>query len=146
MSRRFNPRAWLGTLAAAAVLAGCAAGSPRPTPAELPPNVDLIGVRQAWHAKLAPIDFPLQVHTQGSQVLLATGEGTVTTLDARTGGVIGQVSAGAPLSAGVGSDGTVSAVVTRANQVVALEGGRELWRHRLPPPPWHHRPAMCPIG
>ena len=132
MSRRFNPRAWLGTLAAAAVLAGCAAGSPRPTPAELPPNVDLIGVRQAWHAKLAPIDFPLQVHTQGSQVLLATGEGTVTTLDARTGGVIGQVSAGAPLSAGVGSDGTVSAVVTRANQVVALEGGRELWRHRLP--------------
>ena len=132
MSRRFNPRAWLGTLAAAVVLAGCAAGSPRPTPAELPPNVDLIGVRQAWHAKLAPIDFPLQVHTQGSQVLLATGEGTVTTLDARTGGVIGQVSAGAPLSAGVGSDGTVSAVVTRANQVVALEGGRELWRHRLP--------------
>ena len=132
MSRRFNPRAWLGTLAAAALLAGCAAGSPRPTPAELPPNVDLIGVRQAWHAKLAPIDFPLQVHTQGSQVLLATGEGTVTTLDARTGGVIGQVSAGAPLSAGVGSDGTVSAVVTRANQVVALEGGRELWRHRLP--------------
>ncbi len=130
--RRLNPRAWLGTLAAAAVLAGCAAGSPRPTPAELPPNVDLIGVRQAWHAKLAPIDFPLQVHTQGSQVLLATGEGTVTTLDARTGGVIGQVSAGAPLSAGVGSDGTVSAVVTRANQVVALEGGRELWRHRLP--------------
>ena len=114
------------------MLAGCAAGSPRPTPAELPPNVDLIGVRQAWHAKLAPIDFPLQVHTQGSQVLLATGEGTVTTLDARTGGVIGQVSAGAPLSAGVGSDGTVSAVVTRANQVVALEGGRELWRHRLP--------------
>ena len=130
--RRLNPRAWLGTLAAAAVLAGCAAGSPRPTPAELPPNVDLIGVRQAWHAKLAPIDFPLQVHTQGSQVLLATGEGTVTTLDARTGGVIGQVSAGAPLSAGVGSDGTVSAVVTRANQVVALEGGHELWRHRLP--------------
>ena len=130
--RRLNPRAWLGTLAAAAVLAGCAAGSPRPTPAELPPNVDLIGVRQAWHATLAPIDFPLQVHTQGSQVLLATGEGTVTTLDARTGGVIGQVSAGAPLSAGVGSDGTVSAVVTRANQVVALEGGRELWRHRLP--------------
>ena len=76
--RRLNPRAWLGTLAAAVVLAGCAAGSPRPTPAELPPNVDLIGVRQAWHAKLAPIDFPLQVHTQGSQVLLATGEGTVT--------------------------------------------------------------------
>jgi len=125
---------WLGALAlaAVAVLAGCAAGSPRPTPAELPPNVDLIGVRQVWQAKLTPIDFPLQVHAQGSQVLLAAGDGTVTTLDARNGAVLGQASAGAPLSAGVGSDGTVSAVVTRANQVVALEGGRELWRHRLP--------------
>ena len=125
---------WLGALAlaAVAVLAGCAAGSPRPTPAELPPNVDLIGVRQVWQAKLTPIDFPLQVHAQGSQVLLAAGDGTVTTLDARNGAVLRQASAGAPLSAGVGSDGTVSAVVTRANQVVALEGGRELWRHRLP--------------
>ena len=132
MRRRPNARAWLGALAAAAALAGCAAGSPRPTPAELPPNVDLIGVRQAWHAKLAPIDFPLQVHTQGSQLLLASGDGTVTTLDARTGAVLGQASAGAALSAGVGSDGTLSAVVTRANQVVALQGGRELWRQRLP--------------
>ena len=132
MRRRLNARAWLGALAAAAALAGCAAGSPRPTPAELPPNVDLIGVRQAWHAKLAPIDFPLQVHTQGSQLLLASGDGTVTTLDARTGAVLGQASAGAALSAGVGSDGTLSAVVTRANQVVALQGGRELWRQRLP--------------
>ncbi len=132
MRRRLNARAWLGALAAAAALAGCAAGSPRPTPAELPPNVDLIGVRQAWHAKLAPIDFPLQVHTQGSQLLLASGDGTVTTLDARNGAVLGQASAGAALSAGVGSDGTLSAVVTRANQVVALQGGRELWRQRLP--------------
>ena len=132
MRRRPSARAWLGALAAAAALAGCAAGSPRPTPAELPPNVDLIGVRQAWHAKLAPIDFPLQVHTRGSQLLLASGDGTLTTLDARTGGVLGQASAGAALSAGVGSDGTLSAVVTRANQVVALQGGRELWRQRLP--------------
>jgi hypothetical protein len=57
-------RSLAGALAllAAAVLAGCASGSPRPKPAELPPNVDLIGVRQAWHATLAPIAFPLQVH------------------------------------------------------------------------------------
>jgi hypothetical protein len=79
-------RSLAGALAllAAAVLAGCASGSPRPKPAELPPNVDLIGVRQAWHATLAPIAFPLQVHTLGSQVLLASGDGTVVTLDAAT--------------------------------------------------------------
>ena len=127
-------RSLAGALAllAAAVLAGCASGSPRPKPAELPPNVDLIGVRQAWHATLAPIAFPLQVHTLGSQVLLASGDGTVVTLDARNGAELGRAGVGAPLSAGVGGDGRMAAVVTRANEVVALAGGRVLWRHRLP--------------
>ena len=39
--------AWGLSLCAAAVLAGCAGGSARPKPAELPPNAALIGVRQA---------------------------------------------------------------------------------------------------
>lgn len=131
-SLRAGSRRWaLGSWLVAAVLAGCASGSPRPTPAELPPNVDLIGVRQAWQIKLAPVTFPLQVHVQGSQVLLAGDDGSLVTLDAASGREVGRASAGAPLAAGVGSDGRVSAVVTRANQVVALAGGRELWRHRL---------------
>lgn len=118
-------------LGLAVVLAGCSTGSPRPVPAELPPNVDLIGVRQAWSLKLAPIGFPLQVHVQGPQVLLATDDGTVVTLDAPSGREVGRANVGAPLAAGVGGDGHVSAVVTRSNEVVALQGGRELWRHRL---------------
>ena len=126
---------WAPRLAGAlltAALVGCAGGSPRPKPAELPPNVDLIGVRQAWQAKLAaPIGFPLQVHAQGNQVVVAGNDGAVVTIDADSGRELGRASAGAALTAGVGSDGWVSAVVTRANQVVALEGGRELWRHRL---------------
>jgi outer membrane protein assembly factor BamB len=31
----------------------------------------------------------------------------------------------------VGSDGKVSAVVTRANELVAFEGGKEIWRQRM---------------
>lgn len=121
----------LGLALAALVLAGCATGSARPKPAELPPNVDLIGVRQAWQLKLPAVNFPLQVHVQGEQVLLASGDGTLVTIDAASGREVGRAQAEAALSAGVGSDGRVSAVVTRANEVVALEGGRELWRHRL---------------
>lgn len=124
--------AWGLALAVVAALAGCAGGSARPKPAELPPNVTLIGVRQAWTARLpAGVGFPLQVNVRGPQVTLASTDGTLVTLDADSGREIGRASVGAPLSAGVGSDGQVSAVVTRDNHVVALEGGRELWRHKL---------------
>ena len=119
------------SLLAALVLTACAGGSPRPQPAELPANIALIGVRQAWTARLPAIDFPLQVAVQGQQVTLAAADGSVVTLDAASGRELGRASAGAPLTAGVGSDGRVSAVVTRDNRVVALEGGRELWRQKL---------------
>ncbi|WP_423460987.1 outer membrane protein assembly factor BamB [Ottowia sp. VDI28] len=121
----------VGSLLVAAVLAGCAAGSPRPKPAELPANVALIGVRQAWSAKMPAVSFPLQVSVRGNQVALAGDDGTVLTLDAASGRELSRASAGEPLAAGVGSDGRVSAVVTRTNRVVAFEGGKELWRHKL---------------
>ncbi|MFV0678901.1 outer membrane protein assembly factor BamB [Ottowia sp.] len=114
-----------------AVLAGCAGGSKRPEPAELPPNVAVLGVRQAWVARATEVAFPLEVHVAGQQVALAGSDGTVLTLDAATGQTLGRAQVGEALSGGVGSDGQVTAVVTRVNEVVALSGGREIWRHRL---------------
>ena len=119
-------------LVAAAVLAGCAAGSARPKPAELPPNVAMIGVRQAWTARIPAVNFPLQTRVVGNQVVVAGGDGSVVTLDANTGAEVARANVGTTLSAGVGSDGRTHAVVTRDNNVVALEGGREIWRYRLP--------------
>lgn len=130
--RRLGRWAGLGAAALAAVLlAACAGGTPRPKPAELPANIDLIGVRQVWSARVPAVNYPLQVSVQGNQVSLASGDGNVLTLDAASGRETGRASVGAPLSAGVGSDGRLLAVVTRSNHVVALEGGRERWRHRL---------------
>lgn len=119
-------------LLGAALLAGCAGGSSRPKPAELPPKLDFIGVTQAWQQRLpAGIDFPLQLRAVGPQVLVASSDGTVLTLDARNGAELGRAHAGAALTAGVGGDGRQAAVVTRANEVVTFEDGRELWRHKL---------------
>lgn len=135
MSRAASLGRWSALTAgalAAVVLAGCAGGSARPKPAELPPNVAVVGVRSAWTAKLPTVDFPLQVSVQGQRVTLAATDGTVVTLDAATGGEINRQSLGEPLTAGVGSDGRVNAVVTRANEVVALDGTRTLWRKRMP--------------
>ena len=132
---RFSARRWAAACAlaawAVAVLGGCASGSERPKPADLPPNPGAIGVRQVWSAHLSPVDFPLQAQVRGGSVVLATGSGAVVTLEAATGRQIARADVGAPLAAGVGSDGTVSAVVTQGNEVVAVEQDRILWRRRL---------------
>jgi hypothetical protein len=123
-------RSLAGALAllAAAVLAGCASGSPRPKPAELPPNVDLIGVRQAWHATLAPIAFPLQVHpgqpgAAGQRRRHGGGAGR------RNGAELGRAASARPERRWAAT--AAAAVVTRQRGGGA-GGGRVLWRHRRP--------------
>ncbi|TAN12805.1 MAG: outer membrane protein assembly factor BamB [Burkholderiaceae bacterium] len=123
---------WTLPLCCAMLLAACAVGEKRPNPQPLPPNVDLIGVRPAWNTRLSAIGFPLQVQVVNNRVVVATNDGTVVTLDAASGREVARASAGAPLAAGVGSDGLVAAVVTQKNQLVVLEGGQVLWKHTLP--------------
>lgn len=113
------------------VLGGCSTGSPRPKPSELQPITPTIVARQAWSVRLAGIDFPAIVHAGDKSVTLAAGDGTVLEIDAASGSEVWRVALGSPLAAGVGSDGTTVALVTRANELVALRAGKVLWRQRL---------------
>ncbi|HZN46504.1 MAG TPA: outer membrane protein assembly factor BamB, partial [Ramlibacter sp.] len=90
-----------------------------------------IGVRQAWVGKLGAVDFPLVVAVSGNVAALASSDGTVAGFDAATGREQWRGSAGAPLAAGVGFDGSTAAVITRNNEVVALASGKEVWRQQL---------------
>jgi outer membrane protein assembly factor BamB len=116
---------------ALAVLTGCA-GSGKPKPAELGPNPGLLGVRQVWSARIGDVEFPLDVQVVGGQVALASTDGSVMMLDARSGRELWRASTKGRISAGVGSDGKLAVVATRSNEIVAFEGGRELWRQRMP--------------
>lgn len=115
-----------------ASVAGCSlfSGPVKPKPAELRPVTGELAVRQAWSVRLGAVSFPLEVNVAGSTVFLASSDGVVAAIDARTGRDIWRVSVG-PIAAGVGSDGKLAAVVTQANEVVAVQDGRELWRQRL---------------
>ena len=123
----------------AAALSGCSmmpswlgSGTEKPKPAELAPNVALTNVRAAWTARIGPVGFPLTTSVNGGVVAVAGGDGTVTQLDAASGRVLWQASAGAPVAAGVGSDGKLTSVVTQANEVVTFAGGSTpLWRQKL---------------
>ena len=138
MRRAFRTAAALCAVTLAAGLAGCSmlpfigGGAEKPKPAELPPNAALIAVRPAWTARVGEVNLPLMVNVSGGTVAAASGDGTVAVIDAATGRDIWRASAGGPLAAGVGSDGTLVAVVTRANELVALSGGKEAWRQKLP--------------
>lgn len=123
-----------GALVYAALLAGCSlwGGSPKPKPADLGPNVPVLGVKQAWTAKVGPTaSLPLDVRVVGNAVFLASADGTVAAIDARTGGDIWRTSLSVPLSAGVGSDGKWAAVVSTKNDLIVVADGRELWRKPL---------------
>lgn len=142
VSRVPGRMAAVSLLAASTLLAGCSmlpslpsflgGGPDRPKPAELAPSPGAIGIRQAWSARLGQVTMPLSVAAAGPRVAVASTDGTVALLDAATGREAWRASAGAPLAAGVGSDGKLAAVVTRSNDVVALLEGRVLWTQKLP--------------
>ncbi len=128
----------LAALALALGLAGCSflpasmGGPPAPPkPAELAPNPNLLGVRQAWTAKLGGVGFPLAVQVNGTVATVAATDGSVASIDTLTGAIRWRASAGAPLTAGVGGDGEVAAVVTRDSELVVLSRDKTLWRQRL---------------
>jgi len=113
-----------------AMLAACS-GTSKPKPAELPANPALFGVRQAWSLRIPAVTFPLQTDVSGDTVTVAGANGVVVAIDARSGQESCRANAGAPLSAGVGSDGTMAAVITNANELVALRDGKVLWKQKL---------------
>src|SRR5207253_10158358 len=115
--------------ASAFALAGCSmlpswmpswmgGGPDKPKMAELTSNPATLGVRQAWTARIGPVDIPLSVNVQGSTVTVASSDGSVAAIDAATGRELWRTNAGGPIAAGVGSDGRVAAVVTTGGDAV----------------------------
>ncbi len=114
----------------ALTLAACAADKPKPQPMEaLTPK---LAARVAWSGSTGSnVDFPLAVAVNGNVVTVAAGNGDLQAIDATTGQPVWRASAGARLSAGVGSDGRFAAVVTRDGELVAFDKGQPTWRKPL---------------
>lgn len=109
---------------------GCA-GPERPKPKELSPNPGLMSVKSAWTANIGSVDFPLDARIVDNKLYVANGAGTVAAIDARTGGDVWRTDLNTRLAAGVGSDGRWAAVVSRTNELIVLDAGKEVWRQRL---------------
>lgn len=115
----------------ASILSGCSSSGNKPKPAELGSLLPLISVRQAWVSPLGASPLPSTLTVKGDHVFVASGNGTVAQINVSTGADVWRLSLGVPLSAGMGSDGHLSAVVTQRNDLIAVVGGKEVWRQRL---------------
>lgn len=121
----------LAGLSACSMLSIFGGGPAKPQPAPLQAVSGLVSARQAWSNRVGPVTFPLDINVSGSTVFVAANDGSMAAIDARSGADVWRTNVGAPIAAGVGSDGTIAAVVTQANEVVAVQGGREMWRQKL---------------
>ena len=124
-------RAALGIASAVMALAllGCAANKPKPTPLEIfQPKAS---ARQVWSASIGSIGSSMVPTLRGGTYFVAASDGTVAAFDAETGSERWRTRISGEVSAGVGSDGRFTSVVTRGNEVVTLDAGREIWRKRL---------------
>ena len=129
MNARLMRVARLAAPALALYLAACSAD--RPAPAALLPLTATIAGRQVWSAQIGSVSFPMQVAVRAGQFIVASDDGTVAALDAATGREAWRGQVGERLSAGVGSDGRLAAVVTRDQQLVLLVAGALRWRMPL---------------
>lgn len=121
----------LGVTLGLLLLAACSStDKPKPTPLEN--YTPSIAGRQVWSSRLSGVTFPLGVAVRDGKIFTGSDDGLVLALQAETGAELWRGNAGAPLSAGVGSDGRFASVVTRDNEVVTLENGKVLWRQRVP--------------
>jgi outer membrane assembly lipoprotein YfgL len=118
---------------AVALLAGCSVwnsmfSADKPKPKELEAIAAPITVQPAWSQTIGAVEFPLTVAVNANVLTLAASDGSVLAIEADSGRAVWRADVGAKISAGVGSDGSIAAVVTRDGELVALEAGRVKWR------------------
>jgi outer membrane protein assembly factor BamB len=112
------------------ILSGCALfDKPKPGPAPLPAVSGALKPSLAWSVSLGAASGSgfVPALAEGS-VWAASSDGTVARITMESGKTLWRIQAGKPLTAGVGTDGSVAVVATRDGELRAFDAlGKPLW-------------------
>ncbi len=120
-----------------AVLAGCSSlnpfaskPAPRNPPAALEDFKQTLAVRTAWSMSIgSAATFVFSPAVVGNSAFVAAADGSIARIDAANGRTNWRINAGAPLTAGVGSDGSTVAVAAEKGVLMAFDGdGKLRWK------------------
>ncbi|HEY8606383.1 MAG TPA: outer membrane protein assembly factor BamB [Noviherbaspirillum sp.] len=120
-----------------ALLAGCSSlnpfaskAAPRNPPAALQELKPTVSVRTAWTANVGKSGaYVFTPALAAGSIFAAAADGTIARIGAVDGREAWRINAGAPLTAGVGSDGTTVAVVAEKGVLMAFDAdGKQRWK------------------
>lgn len=126
--------AWALRAAMAAMvvaLTACGSSKPSPAPLESLPSSP-VRITTLWSHRVGSVNGQLSLAVSQDAVTTASTGGDIVSFDIATGKERWRADAKTDLAAFVGSDGRYTAVVSQANEVLAFDQGKLLWRERQP--------------
>lgn len=120
-----------------AVLVGCSSlnpfsgkPAPRNPPAALEDFKPALSVRTAWSTSIGRAgQFVFSPAIASGSVFVAAADGSLARIDTATGRSLWNINAGVPLTAGVGSDGTIVAVAAEKGVLMVFDSeGKLRWK------------------
>lgn len=115
---------------AALALTGCGSSKPSPAPLEaLKPSARL---SVAWQNRIGDTSADLGLVVAGGAVTAVSTGGTLAAWELDSGKERWRTQIDARISAGAGSDGRHTAVVTQNNELMVFDQGKPAWREQLP--------------
>ena len=130
---------WLFLSAVGVLLMGlvaCSSSPDKPSPTALADFKPQLSISKGWSVQLGPISstlsVPLSLNLTDGRLALVSGSGLVILLDAETGVESWRLALSTPIAAGIGGDGERFAVISKANELIAISNAKVIWRVKLP--------------
>jgi len=117
-------------------LVACSSTPDKPSPTALTDFKSQLSISKVWSLQIGPIspnsNAPLSHNVTEGRLALVTGSGLVVLLDAETGAESWRLALNTPVAAGIGGDGERFAVISQANELIAISNAKVIWRVKLP--------------
>ena len=113
-------------------LVACSSTPDKPKPTALADINAKVTVKKSWAVQLSPVNPTLSYNLSAGQLALVTSSGLVSLLNPDNGVESWRLALNTPISAGIGGDGNRYAVISQANELIAISQAKVIWRVKLP--------------